>query len=62
MGRPTEGPQIGIVDPDGSVIALHIYCGMIKIVPLELDSTEPLTAFNIRSIATYNVIGGKGVK
>ena len=50
VGRPTEGQQIGIVDPDGSVIALHIYCGMVKIVPLELDSTEPLTAFNIRSL------------
>ena len=39
------------------MIALHIYCGMVKIVPLELDSTEPLTAFNIRSIATYDVVG-----
>lgn len=48
VGRPTEGRQIGVVDPDGSVIVLHLYCGMLKVVPLQLDSTEPLTAFNIR--------------
>ena len=53
VGRPTEGRQIGVVDPDGSVIVLHLYCGMLKVVPLQLDSTEPLTAFNIRCV--YNV-------
>ena len=41
---------MGVVDPSGSVIVLHIYCGMIKVVPLLLDSTEPLTAFNIRCL------------
>ena len=50
VGRPTEGKQIGLVDPTGSLIALHLYCGMLKIVPLQLDSAEPLTAFNIRSV------------
>lgn len=54
VGRPTEGRQIGVVDPDGSVIVLHLYCGMLKVVPLQLDSTEPLTAFNIRCV--YNVL------
>ena len=54
VGRPTEGRQIGVVDPDGSVIVLHLYCGMLKVVPLQLDSTEPLTAFNIR--CGYNVL------
>ena len=48
VGRPTEGRQIGIVHPSGKAIVLHLYCGMLKVVPLQLDSTEPLTAFNIR--------------
>ena len=49
VGRPTEGRQMGVVDPGSNMIALHLYCGMLKVVPLQLDSTEPLTAFNIRS-------------
>jgi DNA damage-binding protein 1 len=48
VGRPTEGRQMGVVDPGSNMIALHLYCGMLKVVPLQLDSTEPLTAFNIR--------------
>lgn len=48
VGRPTEGHQIGLVDPDCRVIALHLYAGLLKVVPLELDSGHELKAFNIR--------------
>ena len=50
MGRPTEGRQIGLVDPDCKVIALHLYAGLLKVVPLELDSEQELKAFNIRCV------------
>lgn len=55
MGRPTEGRQIGIVDPDCTVIALHLYAGLLKVVPLHLDSGNQLKAFNIRLDDLYAI-------
>ena len=49
--KPTEGRQIGMIDPDCKVIALHIYTGLLKIIPLELDSGEELKAFNVRCVS-----------
>lgn len=48
VGHPTEGRQIGLVDPNCKVITLHLYSGLLKVVPLELDSQQELKAFNIR--------------
>ena len=48
MGKPTEIRMIGIVDPDCKVIGIHIYSGLLKIIPLELDSGQELRATDIR--------------
>ena len=42
--------MIGLVDPDCKVIGIHIYSGLLKIVPLELDSGQELRAIDIRLI------------
>ena len=55
VGRPTEGRQLGIVDPECRVIALHLYAGLLKVVPLELDSGQEMKAFNIRLDNLYAV-------
>eukprot|EP00945_MAST-04E_sp_MAST-4E-sp1_P008624 g8624.t1 len=47
IGRPTECGQIGIVDPKSGLIALHLYDGLLKIVPM--DASGKFTeAFNVR--------------
>ena len=48
VGKPTEIQMIGLVDPDCKVIGIHIYSGLLKIVPLELDSGQELRAIDIR--------------
>ncbi|XP_064399977.1 DNA damage-binding protein 1-like isoform X3 [Halichondria panicea] len=55
VARPTEGRQNGIVDPECRVIALHLYAGLLKVVPLQLDSGDQLTAFNIRLDNLYAI-------
>ena len=55
VGRPTEGRQIGIVDPECRVMALHLYAGLLKVVPLQLDSGDQLKAFNIRLDDLYAI-------
>ena len=40
--------MIGIIDPQCRVIALHLYDGLLKIIPLEFGSSVELKAFNIR--------------
>ena len=40
--------MIGIIDPQCRVIALHLYDGLLKIIPLEFGSNVELKAFNIR--------------
>ena len=48
MGRPTTGGMLGVIDPQCSVMALHLYSGLLKVVPLKLDTEEELRAFNCR--------------
>jgi len=48
VGKPTEIQMIGLVDPECKVIGIHIYSGLLKIVPLELDSGQELRAMDIR--------------
>eukprot|EP00727_Mastigamoeba_balamuthi_P002002 m51a1_g118 putative dna damage-binding protein 1a (1114) ;mRNA; f:362128-365815 len=47
VGRPAEGGHIGIVDPDGRMIALHMYEGFLKIIPISAEGAL-LEAFNVR--------------
>ena len=47
-GKPTQGRQIALIDPQCRVTVLHLYAGLLKVVPLELDSAHPLKAFNVR--------------
>eukprot|EP01132_Coremiostelium_polycephalum_P003348 gene3348-4197_t len=49
IGRPTETGQIGITDPDGRLIALHLYEGLLKLIPID-KGPSPIQrdAFNLR--------------
>ncbi|KAJ1993878.1 DNA damage-binding protein 1a [Dimargaris cristalligena] len=35
VGRPCDNGQLGLIDPDFRVAALHLYQGSIKIIPIE---------------------------
>ncbi|XP_065647466.1 DNA damage-binding protein 1 isoform X2 [Hydra vulgaris] len=48
IGRPSDTGMIGIIDPQCRMIALHIYDGLLKVIPLDLGSNMELKAFNIR--------------
>lgn len=47
IARPSETGSIGIIDPLCRVIALRLYDGLLKVIPLERDIKE-LKAFNLR--------------
>ncbi len=47
--------MLGAVDPDCTMMVLHLYAGMLKVVPLKLDSGEELKAFNCRMEDLYAV-------
>jgi len=49
IGRPTDSGQIGIIDPNARIIALHLYEGLLKLIPIE-KGPSPIQkdAFNIR--------------
>ena len=54
IGRPTDGGQVGIIDPDCRMIGLHLYDGLFKVI--QIDTTGKLhDAFNIR-LEELNVI------
>ncbi len=55
VGRPTEGPMLGVVDPKCTVMAFHLYAGILKVVPLMLDSGEQLKAFDCRLDDLYAI-------
>ncbi|KAF2077319.1 hypothetical protein CYY_001385 [Polysphondylium violaceum] len=50
IGRPTDSGQIGVIDPNGRIIALHLYEGLLKLIPIEKGQASPIQkdAFNIR--------------
>eukprot|EP00493_Phyllostaurus_siculus_P021220 UN21546 len=48
IGRPCDSGSIGIIDPECRMIALHLYDGLLKVIPLELGTNVELKAFNIR--------------
>ena len=32
--RPTESRQVGVIDPQGKVMILHLYAGLLKVTVL----------------------------
>jgi len=56
IGRPVDNGQLGILDPDGRAIGLHLYDGLLKVVPVD-DRSGALGAemFNVR-LEELNVI------
>src|SRR5688572_5559335 len=55
IGKPTENGQIGIIDPQCRAIALHLYEGLLKMVPFDQDQKKVREAFNLR-LEELNVI------
>ena len=47
VGRPNDCGQLGEVDPSSKVIALHLYDGQLKVLPIEADG-QLGTPFNLR--------------
>ena len=48
MGRPADNGIIGHVDPQCRLICLHIYSGLLKIIPIDSHGKLDSKAFNIR--------------
>ncbi|EGG23107.1 UV-damaged DNA binding protein1 [Cavenderia fasciculata] len=46
IGRPADSGQLAIIDPDSKVLALHLYEGLLKIIPIEKGTLK--TAYNVR--------------
>jgi DNA damage-binding protein 1 len=55
VGKPTSGKQVALVDPNCQAIVLHLYAGLLKVVPLQFDSHQSLKAFNLRLDDLYIV-------
>lgn len=47
IGRPAEAGMLAVVDPDCRMIALHLYDGLLKVIPVDGEG-QLLDAFNIR--------------
>lgn len=47
--------MLGVVDSECTMMALHLYIGLIKVVPLRLDSGDELKAFNCRLEDLYAI-------
>ena len=52
IGRPTDGGQVGIIDPDCRMIGLHLYDGLFKVISLQCLSGQPN---NIKRVEGFNV-------
>ena len=48
VGRPADSGQLGAVDPRCRAIALHLYDGLLKVIPCEGARGELREAFNVR--------------
>lgn len=47
IGRPTENKQVALIDSKCRAIVMHLYEGLLKIIPFEKDS-KLKEAFNVR--------------
>jgi DNA damage-binding protein 1 len=52
-GRPVNGEKLGSIDPDGRCIALHLYEGSLKIVPLDVATGVAGEAFDVRCPSVF---------
>ncbi|GIL63559.1 hypothetical protein Vafri_17600, partial [Volvox africanus] len=48
IGRPAENGQLGVVDPACRLIGLHLYDGMLKVIPMDERSGQLSEAFSLR--------------
>ncbi|EFJ48849.1 UV-damaged DNA binding complex subunit 1 protein, partial [Volvox carteri f. nagariensis] len=48
IGRPAENGQLGVVDPACRLIGLHLYDGMLKVIPMDDRSGQLSEAFSVR--------------
>ncbi|KAG2483888.1 hypothetical protein HYH03_017282 [Edaphochlamys debaryana] len=48
IGRPADNGQLGFVDPACRLIGLHLYDGMLKVIPMDPKSGLLSEAFNLR--------------
>ena len=55
IGRPVDNGQLGILDPDGRAIGLHLYDGLLKVIPVEPSGALGTEMFNCR-LEELNVI------
>ena len=47
-GRPADQGQIALVDPQGRLVALHIFDGILKVIPAAPNGSLRSEAFNLR--------------
>jgi len=55
-GKPVEHSQLAIIDPENRLIALHLYIGLLTIIPMNAETGELSEAFNMR-IEETQVLG-----
>jgi DNA damage-binding protein 1 len=55
IGRPVDNGQLGILDPDGRAVGLHLYDGLLKVIPMEPGGGLGAEMFNCR-LEELNVI------
>uniref|UniRef100_A0A7S0WJG8 DNA damage-binding protein 1 n=1 Tax=Chlamydomonas leiostraca TaxID=1034604 RepID=A0A7S0WJG8_9CHLO len=55
VGRPVDAGHLVAVDPQCRLIALHLYDGMLKVLPLDPGSGRVSEAFNVR-LEELNVV------
>eukprot|EP00958_Prasinococcus_capsulatus_P013243 scaffold1343_cov369-Prasinococcus_capsulatus_cf.AAC.10 len=47
VGRATDNGQIGVIDPEHRLIGLHLYDGLLKVIPIDAKG-QLKDAFNVR--------------
>lgn len=46
--RPAEHAQVAIIDPQNRMIILHLYVGILNIIPMNPETGALSEAFNLR--------------
>ncbi|XP_026318053.1 DNA damage-binding protein 1 [Hyposmocoma kahamanoa] len=56
IGKPSENGILAVIDPQARVIGLRLYDGLLKIIPLDKDSTELKAAsLRLEELNVYDV-------
>ncbi|KAI8467206.1 MAG: mono-functional DNA-alkylating methyl methanesulfonate N-term-domain-containing protein [Monoraphidium minutum] len=48
IGRPVDNGQLGILDPECRAVGLHLYDGLLKVVPIDERGSLGSEMFNVR--------------